>query len=832
MKVNTFTSVGAKLFYYMTLLVLITLAGNSYQYIHTFLGHQKRQLQDQIQLQVENAGNQIESVLSTWQSQIAVAIPAMRTAANADLKKQSQIFVDSNSEFIAIGLYESKGNSPDNLNSIATAFTSATGDARFEDRDPAATALRMEKAARVQLARSLSTGSSVDNDDRRQVLMTLGQVTRLPIIALAVRFDVADSDDTVWAILYTWQTNIIRALPKSQFISSFLADASSRTFSSPNGSDLINYKKIPRTKLAERALQGQSPSGFEGDYQGADQQRKVGGFTKLAKYGLTLIVEMSSDSVYSSLKKSLYSTALWASLFILIAVMFAFLGAAGITKGLRNVAYATSRIARGDLKYRIKPSSNDEVGMLGLAVNHMSDRILRLMHVQIDKARFEKELETAKMVQSTFFPKKDIKSGPFFATGFYEPASECGGDLWGHFSIDEHRQFLFIADAMGHGAPAALVTAMAYSTTMTLADIFKDNPDFKDSPAKVLDRLNRIIHEAVEGSISMTFFASILDLETGVLTYSNAGHNFPFVLPASGDDDRGGRVPKSLRKISDVTPISLKIKGTPLGIDPEATFKSASLTLRPGDKLFYYTDGLIECSSPDGNVWGRKQLLEQILSTSKKDANAMKDEIVQRAFKFFDKKPLDDDITIVVAELDKAWLPKVNKKSHEQDTKTRALKEASTSKTALPLPPGASPMAIKSADLPPLPSGLGIDDSEVPLNLRETKIGPTSQIPMETQDKSGRRNETSPVHKDRVVKAVANIQGDQAASGKLKKGDSIGKKSEDYQPGDYQPEDYQPTGYQAKKQDSTATVPSPPSEDRKSFKPVARRYKLKLPSAG
>jgi serine phosphatase RsbU (regulator of sigma subunit) len=318
------------------------------------------------------------------------------------------------------------------------------------------------------------------------------------------------------------------------------------------------------------------------------------------------------------------------------------------------VTEATSRIAQGDLKHRIPPTSADEVGLLAMSVNNMSKKISHLMASQIEKARFEKELETARMVQGTFFPKADIKLPNTSVTGFYQPASECGGDLWGHFTIEDGLEFVFIADAMGHGAPAALVTAMAYSTTMTIADIVKSESSFRDSPAKILDRLNRVIYEAVRGTISMTFFASILDTRNGTITYANAGHNFPVIMPLKGDDER---LPKTAKasKGKGHQPISLKLMGTPLGIDPNATYSDKTSELRAGDKIFYFTDGLIECTSPKGEMIGRKTLLERIARDVNLGPEEMKHDIVNYAFEFFANQPLADDITVVVAEISKEW---------------------------------------------------------------------------------------------------------------------------------------------------------------------------------
>jgi serine phosphatase RsbU (regulator of sigma subunit) len=480
---------------------------------------------------------------------------------------------------------------------------------------------------------------------------SIAKSTDLPLMMMAARFDVSDSKAVIWAVLTTWQSNIIKAMPSSPDMQIVLVDSKGKTVSSQILPDMLKRKHFEGDPLIKAALKGASPSGFQDEYK-VQGKRRLGAFFRLPQYDVAVLVQKDAERAYIAMRRNLLSTLLWASLFILFSVMFAYVGARGITKSLREVTYATSRIASGDFEYRIQPHTRDEVAQLGLAVNAMSTKIVELLSTQVEKARFEKELETAKMVQQTFFPKVDIKTSNLTAYGFYTPASECGGDLWGHFPIDDGIDFLFIADAMGHGAPAALVTAMAYSTTMTIADIVKDRSGHEDSPAKILDRLNRIIYEAVRGQISMTFFASVIDTRTGTLTYANAGHNFPLLVPADRSDDRLGRKGK---KKDDALPLSLKLMGTPLGMDPKSVYKEQSIALRPGDKLFYFTDGLIECTSPDGRVWGRKYLVESIADAWDRSGEDMKDEIIGKAFQFFGSKPLADDVTVVVAELGKSW---------------------------------------------------------------------------------------------------------------------------------------------------------------------------------
>jgi serine phosphatase RsbU (regulator of sigma subunit) len=650
LQVNAMSSLRAKLFFSMSFLVVVTIVGNSLQYIKIFLDHQKGQVEDTIQLLAERAQSQVKHIVNNWKSQISVAIPSLSSASEAGRKLSFKNFINSNSEFVALQIWRGKSAASLDLILSGDVFTNRLTDVRFEDKVPSLIKKKSIDSSYTWLQNSIPSLA-----DKQFAISSLGRDTGLPLLRLVLRFAVANTDSVVWAVLVTWQTEIISALPKSGFIESQIVDESGVVFSGHSLHQMIRGSKAARSRLVRHALSGKLLSGFVGEYNGADRRKKLGAFSRMPEFSMTVLVEQDAEAAYSTLKKNLISTALWASLFLLFAVAISYVVAQGITGGLRAVTVATERIAAGDFSFRIQPSSRDEVALLALSVNSMSEKIVQLMSSEVENARFEKELETAKMVQSTFFPKSDIVSGPLSVSGFYQPASECGGDLWGQIEIKSGVQIVFIADATGHGAPAALVTAMAYSTCMTLADMVQTSQLITSSPGEMLRRLNKIIYEAVNGKICMTFFVALIDTEIGKVTYANAGHNFPVLLAQDEYDDRVKRRQKALRRISKIPAITMSLKGTPLGLDPHSKFKETSMPIRAGDRFFFFTDGLIECSSPEGNVWGRKFLLEQLVETAVMPMDEMKQEILNRAFSFFSSKPIDDDVTVVLAEIDKDW---------------------------------------------------------------------------------------------------------------------------------------------------------------------------------
>lgn len=639
-------SLSAKLFFYMCFLVIITIAGLSLQFYMAFLNFQTAQVQDNIQIQAEKAASTFEVTLDTWKTLVAANISSFRNVEKAFDKGKIRSFLEVNQEFLHIGIFSGESKKDKNIVSIVEVPTENLTDSRFEDQSPEAAIKRLAKNQKIWFSENIG-GLKKSN----VMVGNSSDISKIPTINMAIRFDVDNSSKVLWVIVSAWQTNLIRALPKSKAIDGYVVDLKGRIFTSPVLRIVNKQNKMSQYLFDFLKVNENKPSGYIDEFKNSLERRRVGAFARLPKYSVTVLIEQDLESAYLETYRNLLNTGLWAILFILIAIMMAFLGSSSITKGLRDVTLATVKIASGDFNFRIIPKTSDEVGALGYSINHMSDRIVQLMQSQVARVRYEQELETAKMVQSTFFPKKDIQGSCSRITGFYTPASECGGDLWGHFKIDEFREFVFVADAMGHGAPAALVTAIAYSVVMTISDLMQNfNTQTIIEPHQILEKVNNIIFHAVGGHISMTAFAMLFDHHKGMMTYSNAGHNFPMLVPLNPDDPRSPKTRSKSKKFSRHA-TQIKATGTLLGIAEDVKFTQETMEIAVGDKIVLYTDGLIECRSPQGQQWGRKNLTECLLLNADLDVNLLKEKILKGAFDFFKKEPLADDITVVVVEI-------------------------------------------------------------------------------------------------------------------------------------------------------------------------------------
>ncbi len=237
------------------------------------------------------------------------------------------------------------------------------------------------------------------------------------------------------------------------------------------------------------------------------------------------------------------------------------------------------------------------------------------------------ELRTAATIQKTFLPKALPNLDHLEVASFFRPASETGGDWYGFLNF-KNTLFILIGDVTGHGTPSALMTGVAYATCRTFENIYSHHAT-PPSPGQLLHFLNQAILEAGSSKYVMTFFAACLDLDSGKLTFSNAGHNFPFLVQKEG----------KVRKLTNVNPC--------LGDRPDSQFSEKSIFLHTGDTLLFYTDGLIENESPDGKMWGERKLNRYLRDLRQQSIKELVDMLVESAYNFYGDRAPDDDVTLV-----------------------------------------------------------------------------------------------------------------------------------------------------------------------------------------
>jgi len=252
--------------------------------------------------------------------------------------------------------------------------------------------------------------------------------------------------------------------------------------------------------------------------------------------------------------------------------------------------------------------------------------ILERLKSHLMLEHLQKELQIAKRIQASMLPSTfplfpERTDVDIFAV--MDAAKDVGGDFFDAFFVKPDKLFIGIGDVSGKGIPAALF--MARSMTQLRMEALRDLP-----LDEILARVNSRLCENNESGMFVTLFCGILDLETGDLHYSNAGHNPPLTSPAGGSFDFI-EVPR----------------GTMVGIIEDVRFESARMVLRPGQSLVLYTDGVTEAMNPQQELYSEGRLRETLSAGRHTDAKAIIDAVMGDIESFAEGATPSDDITLL-----------------------------------------------------------------------------------------------------------------------------------------------------------------------------------------
>lgn len=290
---------------------------------------------------------------------------------------------------------------------------------------------------------------------------------------------------------------------------------------------------------------------------------------------------------------------------------------------MKNIRTAMNR---GAFDFLTKPIDfNDLEATIEKGIKHV-----QALQIALDTrdrlVAVKQELEMAREVQMSLQPKELSANDNHDVKAVIIPAKEVGGDLYDFFFIDESRIGLVIADVSGKGVPAALFTTV--TRALLRAAVSRDY----SSPSDCLTLVNDLLCESNPSCIFITLFFGVLDLRTGELSYSNAGHNPPRVLTT---DSKVAVVPKTNNLV--------------LGIQPGHAYHNKQIQLMPGDTLFLYTDGITEAEDSKSEEFTESRLDEKLAGLANTSSERVATEIVDAVQEFVGDAPQSDDITCVAA---------------------------------------------------------------------------------------------------------------------------------------------------------------------------------------
>jgi len=250
----------------------------------------------------------------------------------------------------------------------------------------------------------------------------------------------------------------------------------------------------------------------------------------------------------------------------------------------------------------------------------------RLFQENLEKQRMEEELNIARDLQLSMLPSENPEIRKFGIAAISKPAMEVGGDFYDFIDIGEGKDGFIVGDVTGKSVSGALVMSASRS-------VFRMLSEQELNVAETMVRANRRIKKDIITGMFVALLYAVLDAETGAIKMCSAGQTQPVYLSA-----QTGEV-KLIETVGDTFP---------LGILDDADYEETIVQLDPGDKIVFYTDGIVEAMDENSNMFGFDRLLEVVGNSAAMSAEELLQEILTRVDQFAGGVHQHDDITVIV----------------------------------------------------------------------------------------------------------------------------------------------------------------------------------------
>ncbi len=246
---------------------------------------------------------------------------------------------------------------------------------------------------------------------------------------------------------------------------------------------------------------------------------------------------------------------------------------------------------------------------------------------RIENEKIRKEIDIMKTLQNALLINDFSNFTNISICAKMETAEIVGGDFYDIYRFTQNRMGFVIGDVSGKGLPASLYMAVSRSVIKAYAYQISE-------PYKLLESANEILVDDSRVGMFVTVFYGVLDLETGVFEYSNAGHNQQYIYKQSKGDF-----------------ISLSSKGIPLGISRSEKYQSLKTSLETGDILITFTDGITDAVNEKGEDFGLEQLQKVIRDFAPTNSSTLVNSIIREVNAWSNNVAKWDDMTVLAFKM-------------------------------------------------------------------------------------------------------------------------------------------------------------------------------------
>lgn len=299
-----------------------------------------------------------------------------------------------------------------------------------------------------------------------------------------------------------------------------------------------------------------------------------------------------------------------------------------VTKELHKINNNLNIITEGDLDTVIDVRSCKEFSDLSNDINKTVDSLKH--HIHEVEIRNENELELARKIQKSAVPfifPAFPKRNDFDIYASMHTAKEVGEDFYDFYFISDVEFAFIIADVSGKGIPAAMFMMASKTLIKGLAERGKEVNE-------IFDEANKSLCEGNDADMFLTSWMGIINLETGVLKYVNAGHNPPLIYKNNGSFEYIKEKPNFILAGMDIT-----------------KYKMHQITLNPGDMIYLYTDGVTEAININNELYGERRLQTILNKSNTLDSKSICENVENDLLTFSKDVSQSDDITMLAFKI-------------------------------------------------------------------------------------------------------------------------------------------------------------------------------------
>jgi sigma-B regulation protein RsbU (phosphoserine phosphatase) len=268
--------------------------------------------------------------------------------------------------------------------------------------------------------------------------------------------------------------------------------------------------------------------------------------------------------------------------------------------------------------------------MILIIIYDVTDIEQQKIELQRKQQQLDQDLKAAAGIQQSLLPAYSPWTGALNVAWKFEPYSQIGGDIFNIHYPDKNHIELYMLDVCGHGVPAALIAVSVSQFLQSKRSLSEDESRVM-SPEEVLNSLELAYpFERFDSYFTIIYMA--IDFSQGRLTYSCAGHPPPILLRSNGKLE------------------VLDRHGSAIGLGTNQPFGQEEKKLQLGDKVILYTDGSLENSNSEGEMFGKQRFYGVLNKHHDDSAQAIVEAVYSAAKNFGKDTELDDDISILVAE--------------------------------------------------------------------------------------------------------------------------------------------------------------------------------------